>query len=131
MIETIIKEVQPLAAKKNLLINFEKPSKKLPSFTIDPDLYRQVLHNLLTNAIKYSTTKSSNVIVSLDPDNNKIITKVQDFGMGIKLDQQKKVFTKFFRSEKAKKSGITGSGLGLYFAKMAVDTMGGRYKFHF
>ena len=129
LIETIIKEVQPLAAKKNLLINFEKPSKKLPSFTIDPDLYRQVLHNLLTNAIKYSTTKSSNVIVSLDPDNNKIITKVQDFGMGIKLDQQKKVFTKFFRSEKAKKSVLQVADLDCILQKWPLIRWGGDISF--
>jgi signal transduction histidine kinase len=93
----------------------------------NPNRLRQVVGNLISNAIKYSP-QGGVVEVSAAPDNGHIRVEVRDEGMGIPLSQQPQIFTKFFRGD-APASGITGTGLGLAVSRDIVESHGGRIGF--
>lgn len=107
---------------------FEKPEVELPDIFIDPSLMRQVIHNLLTNALKYSLKKSK-VTIKLEKKDSGYLISVKDKGIGIPKDVQPRVFEKFFRSDNAMKTEAEGSGLGLYVAKMIIEAFGGKIWF--
>ena len=93
----------------------------------NPDRLRQVIGNLISNAIKYSP-QGGVVEVSADRENGSVRVEVRDEGMGIPLSQQPQIFTKFFRGDAAA-SGITGTGLGLAVSRDIVESHGGRIGF--
>jgi signal transduction histidine kinase len=93
----------------------------------NPDRLRQVIGNLISNAIKYSP-QGGVVEVSADGGNGSVRVEVRDEGMGIPLSQQPQIFTKFFRGD-APASGITGTGLGLAVSRDIVESHGGRIGF--
>ena len=93
----------------------------------NPDRLRQVIGNLISNAIKYSP-QGGVVEVSADQLNGSVRVQVRDQGMGIPLGQQPQIFTKFFRGDAAA-SGITGTGLGLAVSRDIVESHGGRIGF--
>jgi len=93
----------------------------------NPDRLRQVVGNLISNAIKYSP-QGGVVEVSADQENGSVRVQVRDHGMGIPLSQQPQIFTKFFRGDAAA-SGITGTGLGLAVSRDIVESHGGRIGF--
>jgi signal transduction histidine kinase len=93
----------------------------------NPDRLRQVIGNLISNAIKYSPAGGV-VEVHAAAENGHIRVEVRDEGMGIPLNQQPKIFTKFFRGDAAA-SGITGTGLGLAVSRDIVESHGGRIGF--
>jgi len=93
----------------------------------NPDRLRQVIGNLISNAIKYSPAGGV-VEVSADRANGSVRVEVRDEGMGIPVNQQSKIFTKFFRGDAAA-SGITGTGLGLAVSRDIVESHGGRIGF--
>jgi signal transduction histidine kinase len=93
----------------------------------NPDRLRQVIGNLISNAIKYSP-QGGVVEVSADAENGSVRVEVRDEGMGIPQSQQSKIFTKFFRGDAAA-SGITGTGLGLAVSRDIVESHGGRIGF--
>lgn len=73
----------------------------------------QVLHNLISNAIKYSPVDQS-IIVKVSKKDGNVIVSVKDHGIGIPEDEQSKLFKRFSRTEFVGKENIPGSGLGLY-----------------
>jgi signal transduction histidine kinase len=93
----------------------------------NPDRLRQVIGNLISNAIKYSPSGGV-VAVHAAPENGHILVEVRDEGMGIPRSQQGQIFTKFFRGDAAA-SGITGTGLGLAVSRDIVESHGGRIGF--
>ena len=80
--------------------------------------------NLLSNAIKY-TPKGGNIVVQYTSGYDTITISVIDNGMGISLENQEKLFTKFFRTKNVRENAIEGTGLGLYIVKLAVEKLGG------
>jgi signal transduction histidine kinase len=93
----------------------------------NPDRLRQVIGNLISNAIKYSP-QGGVVEVTAGSDNGSVRVEVHDEGMGIPRSQQAQIFTKFFRGDAAA-SGITGTGLGLAVSRDIVESHGGRIGF--
>ena len=92
----------------------------------DPKLVRQVLDNLISNAIKYSPT-GSNITVSLHLDsNNEISVSIQDEGIGINDTELEKVFNRFYRSSSSNSKNTPGSGLGLSICKEIISTLKGK-----
>ena len=79
----------------------------------DKERLGQVVGNLLNNAIKFSP-EADRVLVKLKEENRKILVAVQDFGVGIKKEDQKRIFEKFYQTEGAKVGSASGLGLGLY-----------------
>ena len=128
-IKSIIDEAKPLAAAKKIKINFIADAEKWQKISLDQNLMRQVFHNLLVNAIRYSPAGKGKVEINLSKDKNYFITAVKDNGIGIPKKAQGNIFAKFFRADNAVKSITEGTGLGLYVSKMIVENSGGEISF--
>ena len=90
----------------------------------DPVRLKQVLINLLTNAMKF--TKQGIIELLIDQQEDQLYFEVKDTGIGISTEDQLTLFTRFIRSkDKQKNNAHAGSGLGLYIARFCVDILGG------
>ncbi len=90
----------------------------------DPDRLRQVLVNLVDNAVKYSPA-GGNVRVRLAERNGAIRIEVADEGVGIAREAQDSIFEKFYRVDPDMLAGVGGSGLGLYISRELIRRMDG------
>jgi len=117
------------ARASNCKIIFKKP-KKMPQVLTDPERIKYVIENIISNAIKYNLDHGIiEVSVALKQTEKEILFSCKDNGIGIPEEDYKKVFTKFYRSEKAMEIDPSGSGLGLYVNKAIVELSGGRVWF--
>jgi two-component system NtrC family sensor kinase len=96
----------------------------LPRVLGNPTRLRQMLSNLIGNAIKYSP-EGSLIKVRAETENGQVILQVSDNGIGIPLADQVNIFDKFFRASNVPE-GIPGTGLGLAIVKSIVENHGGR-----
>ena len=94
------------------------------AIAVDKNRFKQVLLNLIDNAIKYSPLEDSITIQSL-AQNGSVIIKVCDRGVGISLQQQARIFERFYRLDEAR-NRAEGTGLGLSIVKTLVEGMGGK-----
>ena len=127
LIEEVISDLQTLALSRKIKI-VTKISKKLPLIYVDPKRMKVVVHNLISNAIKYSY-EGGKIEVHLGRGGSGVLFKVRDWGVGIPEHQQNRVFEKFFRSENNLKYRTDGIGLGLYLAKAILRSFGGKVWF--
>ncbi|HZS25420.1 MAG TPA: PAS domain S-box protein [Gaiellaceae bacterium] len=97
----------------------------LPPVAADPDKLRQVLTNLVDNAVKYSPDGGV-VRVSVAPAGTRIRFRVEDEGLGVPPAEQARIFEKFFRLDPQLTRGVGGTGLGLYICRELVHRMHGR-----
>ena len=97
----------------------------LPKVAGDPERTRQVLTNLVDNAIKYSPS-GGRIELGLEIDGGHARFTVRDEGLGIPLGEQKRIFEKFYRLDPDHRRGVGGSGLGLYICRELVRSMNGR-----
>jgi signal transduction histidine kinase len=123
LLKEVVKKNEFLARLKKVSITVEQ--EPLFSIYIDPELIKQVLSNLVENAIKYSP-EGGKVLVTTEEQDGQVVIQVADQGMGIPSDELESIFMKFYRSKNAKVSPIKGSGLGLYLAKYFVELHDGR-----
>jgi PAS domain S-box-containing protein len=92
----------------------------------DKEMIRNVLINLISNAIKYSADNTT-VCIRTQLEKNNIVIEVEDQGLGIPLDDQKHLFERFFRAHNV--TTLQGTGLGLNIVKRYLDLMGGHISF--
>jgi PAS domain S-box-containing protein len=97
----------------------------MPRVVGDPERTRQVLANLIDNAIKYSP-HGGRIELGVEADDSLVRFTVRDEGLGIPLGEQKRIFEKFYRLDPDHRRGIGGSGLGLYICRELVRSMNGR-----
>ena len=97
----------------------------LPAARADGRQLRQVLDNLLENAVKYSSGEAR-IEVRLEADADHVRFAVQDQGLGIPGDELRRIFAKFYRCDPYLTGGVGGTGLGLYICRELVRRMGGR-----
>jgi len=126
-IAAILTEVRPLADQRKIVLTYRE-LEGLPQIMADPGRVKEVIMNLVSNAIKYNREGGS-VEVYHEVAGRRVIIHVEDTGMGISEAEQKRVFEKFFRSESAKVGEIEGTGLGLFITKEIVEKMGGEVWF--
>jgi len=93
----------------------------------DAERLRQVLSNLISNAVKF--TESGAVRVTIDGDGARVRAQVVDTGPGVPEDQRQRLFTKFAQLDSSSTRRIGGSGLGLAICKTLVELMGGEIAF--
>jgi PAS domain S-box-containing protein len=101
--------------------------KRLPLVRADPGQLRQVIANLVENAVKYSPD-GGRVRVSLKPADSVLQIAVSDEGIGISAAEQRRIFEKFYRVDPNMRGGIGGTGLGLYISRELVRRVGGRIR---
>ena len=92
--------------------------------SVDPDFLREVINNVIENAVKY--TPSGWVTVNVRADNYNVQIVIQDTGIGIARDEISHIFQKFYRVDNRDTREIGGTGLGLYLVKQRVEAMNGR-----
>ena len=107
--------------KQRLEMSVPDPS---PKWYGNPVRLRQMLDNLIGNAIKY-TPKGGTIRVSVEEQGDQIILSVSDTGRGIPLGEQAHIFDKFYRASNTPES-VEGTGLGLAIVKSIIDNHGGR-----
>jgi signal transduction histidine kinase len=117
-ISDIYNGFKPSAAEKHIDLNFENHIKgKLP-IDLDAPQFRQVIHNLLNNALKFTPSKGGKIIIDLSSDSKKVFIRISDNGKGISEDEKKKIFEKFHAEKHSTAAGI---GLGLYLCFKIVE----------
>ncbi|MFX0070024.1 MAG: sensor histidine kinase [Candidatus Hermodarchaeota archaeon] len=114
-----------LISKKKFIEIEAKFDKDIPHLEFDKDKIRQVLNNLISNAIKYSP-KSSKIIVKIEKEVNKIITKVIDNGPGISEEELSNLFEPFHTTSLKSINGERGTGLGLTISKKIIESHNGQ-----
>jgi ribose transport system substrate-binding protein len=117
-----INMLQPVADKKNINIDLQINLQHYMCVYGDPLRIRQIILNLLDNAIKYNHVNGK-VLITCEKQHNHIMVKIQDTGIGISPVEQLKVFESFYRVNEI---NIEGTGIGLPIVKQLVHLMNGK-----
>jgi signal transduction histidine kinase len=124
IISDVVSGLLPVAEDKGLNLNFKHTLQNSEQINVDPDRFRQMMVNLVGNAVKYTKKGEVNVKLSLKGDDIEI--RISDTGVGMSAEAQKKLFEKFYRIKTKETQDVRGTGLGLWITKQIVDLMGGK-----
>lgn len=123
LVENEVEMLRPTARTRDLALRFD--AKDVPlEVMIDEGKIRQVIMNFIDNAIYYSKHRST-IRISLAQEDGELILKVKDSGIGVPVQEQARLFSKFYRASNARKQRPDGTGVGLYLAKKVVVAHGG------
>lgn len=117
---------QPIAASQSIELRVELLGA-LPKVEVDPDRLRQVMNNLLSNALRH-TPEGGEILVSVEVRDQIVQVAVADSGSGIPADHIDHVFDRFYRTDSARSRVKGGTGLGLAIARAIVEAHGGWMK---
>lgn len=126
LVKTTVTELTPEAEKRGLKLEFNLRNSVPKTISIDPERIKQILINLIGNSMKF-THDTGRIEVSLSSENNMVVVRVADNGVGISKENMAKLFQKFgLLRESYEKSDVQGTGLGLYISKSIVELHSGR-----
>lgn len=128
VIEDELRQLSTSAKSRNVLFKFVKPDS-FPILMLDETKIRQVVMNFLDNALYY-TPNGGRVEVELIINDKSVSCTVTDTGLGVPKEEQKNLFTKFYRAQNAKNMRPDGTGLGLYMARKVIVAQGGAILFN-
>lgn len=123
MVHEELSQLKELAESRNVQFKYDQP-KEFPTVMLDDNKIRQVMMNMIDNAIYY-TPIGGTVTVQLYVDAKEVVFKVIDTGIGVPKAERHKLFTKFFRAANARVARPDGTGLGLFMAQKIVLAQGG------
>lgn len=126
IVNEVVAELKPSIDKAGLQINVNIDDTQNYPISADPDKFKQVIMNVIDNAVKYTPAGSINVALEKHNSPKTILFKSKDTGVGISPEVLPKLFAKFKRSNTANKANIYGTGLGLYIAKEIVTAHKGK-----
>lgn len=118
-----LSQLSAMAKSRDIKLIYDPPSD-LPIIELDENKVRQVMMNMVDNAIYY-TPSGGKVTIQLYSTDRDIIFKVVDTGIGVPRSEHAKMFTKFYRAKNAQKVRPDGTGLGLFMAQKVVVAQGG------
>ena len=124
LVDSVVTNFIPTASKRNLELSLIKPKKLIPAVGIDNDKIKDVIINLVDNAIKY--TPEGNIEVHIEQVGDEVKVSVKDTGVGILKSEAKELFKKFVRGVGIAQIDTSGSGLGLYIAKKIIEAHDGK-----
>jgi signal transduction histidine kinase len=128
LIHQVIRSLQPQALKAEVALRYDIPVE-LPSLYADPQRIKQVLNNLVTNAIKFTPPGGTVTVSARRVDDQFEMISVTDTGYGIPTEDRQHVFERFYQSNHSWQSKMGGYGLGLSIAKLIVEQHGGTIGF--
>ena len=120
LVRETVKVIQPTTKKHAIHIE----GKIGQMITGDIERIKQVIINLLTNAIKYSP-QADKILVKLTPQKDAAMVSIRDFGIGIDKEHQSKIFNLFYRAEGKQERTYPGMGIGLYISREIIKRHGG------
>jgi two-component system sensor histidine kinase VicK len=123
----LLGDMRPTAVAKGVTLRYA-PSPDTPLVLADSMKLKEILTNLISNAIKYNVTGGS-VTISHELRGHLLFTTIEDTGIGINAEDQRRLFEKFWRSEDNAVRAQTGTGLGLFIVHELVHRMGGSIDF--
>lgn len=124
LVVMVVEEMEPiLKGGQSIVIDYLSKDEDLYQ---DSNILRIILRNLLSNSIKYSE-KGQKIELEVQTKGGAYILKIKDEGIGIPVDEQPYIFTRFYRSSNA--SNIQGTGLGLAIVERYVHVLGGTISF--
>ena len=128
---TIVQGLMQKATEKGLTLSYvpggiDSEKKIMPMYyvNLDNDHLREVLDNLIENAIKY--TPKGGVQVDVTGTDDKVLVSIKDTGLGIPTEDIPHLFQKFYRVDNKDRQEIGGTGLGLYLSRRLIEAMQGR-----
>jgi signal transduction histidine kinase len=124
LIEEVLDNMENEASLKKIKISFSA-NKDLPQVIADRMKIEEVLNNFLSNAINYTPEKGE-VNISAISDEKFVTVFVKDTGIGISYNDQKKIFSKFYRGDAVNVKKVGGNGLGLYISSKIIDMHKGK-----
>ncbi len=127
IVDNVLYYVNPQAERKNIRINLSAEDM-LPFVNVDTEKMREVVQNIIENAVKYSK-EEGDIDINIYTENENVVLSVKDNGIGIPEDFRDNVFTKFYRGGNAVKIKTEGNGLGLYVSKEIVKKHDGDISF--
>ncbi len=131
-IKEIILSLKVLLSKRKIKIKFNAAKGKMLKIKADGEKIKLAIQNLIDNAIRYSIA-GNEIIINLEQikekKDNFIKIEIQDYGIGINIKDQERLFSKFFRSDNAIRFQTEGSGLGLFIAKNIIEAHHGKIWF--
>ncbi|MCD6309421.1 MAG: diguanylate cyclase [Candidatus Eremiobacteraeota bacterium] len=127
LVKGVLAVLYPLAQKKKIEFIVEAPTR-LPKVMADPDRLRQVITNLVDNAIKHSYPDGKIKVKVQKGKGQELVVSVTDYGTGIPASKIKYIFDRFYRGHKHEPGESRGSGLGLSIAKQIVEAHGGQIR---
>jgi PAS domain S-box-containing protein len=124
----VVNGLQPQALKAGVMLDEDIPTPT-PLLYVDPQRMKQVLNNLVTNAIKF-TPPDGTVTIRVHPHNERfVMISVSDTGYGIPVEDRPHIYERFYQSNHTLQSKMGGYGLGLSIAKLIVEQHGGETSF--
>ncbi|PIR72667.1 MAG: hypothetical protein COU42_00350 [Candidatus Nealsonbacteria bacterium CG10_big_fil_rev_8_21_14_0_10_36_24] len=120
LIQSIIEEYKEQIKEKKIKFEFKKPEEQLPKTMVDVEKTKIAVRNILDNALRYTLPKGK-ISIFVKKEEKNIEVQIQDSGLGIPLNEQDKIFTKFFRGSNIMRIDTEGTGLGLYIAKNIIE----------
>lgn len=123
--EGVVDELYTRAEKHNVVLTFHRSRKKTDTVLIDKKKIREVMMNMVDNAVKY-TPAGGKIDVYVKKEKDKVLFEVKDTGMGLSPDTIPKLFEKFSRGEGVSVIDTEGVGLGLFVAKRIIDAHDGK-----
>lgn len=128
IVTSAIKEMDPEAHEKSVSIAMNIKKSDTPDITIDAKRFREVIQNLLANAVRY-TPPNGRVSIEIDHTDHSLEIAVSDTGIGIPEKEKPRIFSKYARAQNAALVDTEGSGLGLYIVKSYIIGWGGTIRF--
>jgi PAS domain S-box-containing protein len=125
LVDEMLVMFSPTVSEKSLYLNVSYDWPLPRQITTDPLRLKQVLINLLGNAIKFTARGGITLGVSWDPANKRVIFSISDTGIGISGEQLEKLFTPFYQVNESMNRIFGGTGLGLSISKRLVEALGG------
>src|SRR3989344_1765745 len=121
--KSIVEGFKQKVSQKNLKLEF-LPATNIPQVLVDAQKIKEVISNLIDNSIKY--TKTGGIIIGLHQESQSVVFSCQDTGIGVLPEDLPRLFEKSVRGKGMMQVYTEGTGLGLYFARMVIENMGGR-----
>jgi len=125
LIPSIVESLRPVADKQSIALTLE-PLTPLPPIRADGRRIKQVLNNLVSNAIKFTPSGGSVTVSACQTDDDWLRVTVRDTGIGIAPEDLPHLFDRFYRTDQVRRQAIKGTGLGLYISKAIVEGHGGQ-----
>ena len=119
-INNTLNSLQQLIKNKQIIIEFKDVSREVKAF-YDEERIIQVIHNLISNAIKFCSPTDGKIIISINEDNDNIKVKIHNNGKMIKKEDFEVIFDKFYQSRNQNVKKPIGSGLGLAICKKIIE----------